>query len=337
MTGRMLALPFFVSCGLLGQLELAPRRRVFAFAPALAALLGLWLHRAYLVFVPPPAGGVTWPWHVIWRGIADERVFYFGHTGLLRPAGRFQREPPLPLPSSHRPGEVVRASFGMQAFQAGPQAIVLERYGLADPLLARLPARFDPHWRVGHYLRFLPAGYLDRLENGDLGALEDRELARYDGLLRQVTSGPLWSLERLRIALDFAFGRFEHLIDREAYRYPLLCKRGLVPDGHGRWIEDGPLGTLAVEGARLCSPSVLRVSGIELEAEGAALRRLLLLDGDAVVWSAEQELPRNGHYSFAFPERPATGVWIQPEPSPPGESPVREMRLAHVTLLGSGP
>ena len=51
----------------------------------------------------------------------------------------------------------------MFGYYAGPNVYVVDELALADALLARLPARRVDQWRIGHFQRTLPAGYLDTL------------------------------------------------------------------------------------------------------------------------------------------------------------------------------
>ena len=42
----------------------------------------------------------------------------------------------------------------------------IDNCALADPLLARLPAKENPHWRIGHFYRQLPTDYKESIEQG---------------------------------------------------------------------------------------------------------------------------------------------------------------------------
>ena len=46
---------------------------------------------------------------------------------------------------------------GFIGYAAGPGVTFLDRYGLGDPLIARLPA--EAPWRIGHFVREVPEGY----------------------------------------------------------------------------------------------------------------------------------------------------------------------------------
>jgi len=58
---------------------------------------------------------------------------------------------------------------------------VIDPFALTDPFLARMPVQGKKSWRIGHFPRVLPRGYLasiahgdNRLRSGDLAALYDR-------------------------------------------------------------------------------------------------------------------------------------------------------------------
>ena len=111
---------------------------------------------------------------------------------------------------------------GLTGFAAGPEVHLVDRHGLADPLLARLPAialarrpdRQGKTWRPGHGLRPVPEGYLETLETG-VNRIRDPRLARYYEALRTVTRGDLWDSGRWRTALELNLGRYDPL--RDAY------------------------------------------------------------------------------------------------------------------------
>ena len=74
---------------------------------------------------------------------------------------------------------MIRDGIGFVGYFAGPGVHIVDPYALTDPLLSRLPA--IPGSRTGHYLRDIPAGYLESLESHtnqiadpDLSAFYDR-------------------------------------------------------------------------------------------------------------------------------------------------------------------
>jgi arabinofuranosyltransferase len=132
-------------------------------------------------------------------GITDERAFYYRYTGLLR----WTREVPLPhlqwetegREARTNPGVYVRAQIGLFGYFAGPEVHVVDTLALADPLLARLPA--EPKWRIGHFERRVPEGYIETLRSGR-NQIEDVEVAITYELLKLVTQERLGARRRWR-------------------------------------------------------------------------------------------------------------------------------------------
>jgi arabinofuranosyltransferase len=93
---------------------------------------------------------------------------------------------------------------------AGRGLHVVDVLGLGDPLLARLPTQ--PPWRVGHYYRIVPDGYMETLEEG-VNRIRDPNLAEYYDALRLVAQGSLWSTARLRAIVELNLGLKDHLLE----------------------------------------------------------------------------------------------------------------------------
>lgn len=154
MSGRFLAAPFLVSAVLL----------VRRGPPALLAglvILGLLGPRS-----PWTSGAAYDHRQLDPAGIADERGFYFQTQGLrawLRP-GRG----PLQPGRGGEPEVRTMQTIGLDGYAAGPAVHVVDLYGLADPVLARLPCACESGWRPGHWPRTPPEGYLEALRTGEL-------------------------------------------------------------------------------------------------------------------------------------------------------------------------
>jgi arabinofuranosyltransferase len=139
------------------------------------------------------------------RGVTDERAFYADATALVKvehitlwPNSVWLREGlQARLSGQH---VVVRSTIGLFGFGAGPHVHIVDIWALGDPLLARLPegegrdsesiqrwAEDDsslanlpalPPWRIGHFTRSIPAGYLETLASGT-NVIHDKQLALY--------------------------------------------------------------------------------------------------------------------------------------------------------------
>ncbi len=167
--------------------------------------------------------------------ISDERGFYYQKTGLLngKPFYKGFAEFKYVMVAEHilsneieRPNKeekyvVIRGSVGMYGYSLkdNPRIHVIDRYGLADPLLARLPGKFVPVWRIGHYGRDIPSGYQETLQSGE-NRIKDKKLAEYYRHLKIIVSDDLWSLTRLETIFKMNTRQYRELINTYRYQYP---------------------------------------------------------------------------------------------------------------------
>lgn len=258
--GRMLALGIVLYCGYVVRVGGDFMAGRFFVPPLVAAtaLLARWLRDAsvsaaaitaagalVLMFVP----GLP-PWAcpiaddlapvVAEHGIADERRFYYGRWGLLSP----QRDVVVAGDGTRRLREEGRRAplivkyevAGRDPFVAGELFHVVDRW-LVDPLLMRLPIQRPGAWRIGHFTRGIPTGYLASLAFGD-NRLEHAGLrACYDDL-RLVLRAPLFARERLAAWWRLTTGA--HADGLRAYvesEYRTPRRRELAPD----WLRPGPV------------------------------------------------------------------------------------------------
>ena len=150
------------------------------------------------------------------RGIADERGFYFQHTGLIR-VSRDWWAPmsTLDSASSQEGLSVIEVECaGLIGYSMGPEFHVIDCLALCDPLLARLPSDQHGRWRVGHYFRDLPVGYRATLESGQ-NQFAEEQLGQYYEHLRTITSDEVWSWKRFGTIWKMNLGRYDELIVEE--------------------------------------------------------------------------------------------------------------------------
>lgn len=114
---------------------------------------------------------------------------------------------------------VRRITIGMFGYYAGPQVVVLDELALGDPLLARLPAERVTNWRIGHFQRTIPNGYLETLYSSQ-NRLADSRLAKFYDQLSLITRGDLFLPQRLIAIWKMNTGQYNSLIDFDTYRYP---------------------------------------------------------------------------------------------------------------------
>jgi arabinofuranosyltransferase len=196
MSGRFLAPAFLAAVAILVRHPVSSGPRAVAGSVVLIlAILHLpaTVSRAWTTRPFPPVEAL-----IDANGIADERLIYARDTGLLSALRRHA----APDTAWERSGRhmrdlgvrvMTRDSVGFFGYGAGPTVHIVDTVALCDPLLARLPARRP--WRIGHFYRDLPAGYIDLLR-GRQDRLADPALNDYYPAVRLVTRGPLWSRAR---------------------------------------------------------------------------------------------------------------------------------------------
>lgn len=145
-------------------------------------------------------------------GVVCERQRYYAASGLLRYLEMKTPPPIWPDRESARDGHdlglqttntvVVGGTIGFMGYFAGPRVHIVDECALADPLLARLPARPNPDWRIGHFDRSIPSGYQESLMTDEnhiqdpyvRGLYHDIRLATRSELLSRGRLGAIWRL-----------------------------------------------------------------------------------------------------------------------------------------------
>lgn len=206
MAGRLLSAPFFFSVCLLARPAVGWRWG--ASAGLAVGFLGAWgshppllsgadfgLPRAQFGQPGAPGPGA--------HGISDERWLHYQTTGLLGGqdtglggSARVGEHPwsRVGLEARERaPTVLVVGNIGLVGFHAGPEVTVIDTRALADPLLARLPA--SAGWRIGHFTRELPLGYLESVQQRR-NLIQDPALADLHDALVLVTRGGLFEAGR---------------------------------------------------------------------------------------------------------------------------------------------
>ncbi len=224
MSGRFIASPFLLAVILLGSMDWPWKR--------MAVVVGVFA--AVSLIHPYHPAKVGKDYYADRRG--NERAYYT--EGIVDEKGMaWQRTAWLTL---HKNADVlaierefetwgeapdsillvqVEVAVGLRGYRSGPNVYIVDELALTDPLLARLPALRVPYWRIGHFFRRLPEGYLASLEQGG-NQLADPDLAEYYDRLKLVTQGDLWSADRLREIWRFNLGMNSHMIPEEEFQTP---------------------------------------------------------------------------------------------------------------------
>ncbi len=215
MSGRFLTAPLCVAAYIVAR---TPLPGVVATSAALATLAFAALTPSSPLRAPLDASrGLPPTEHVGASGIADERAYWFAASGLFS-ANRGLPVPPyrhvsrghglgLRLREDPPPAQVIEG-IGYLGYWAGPHPHLVDPMGLSDAFLARLPivvegaiVRPDKNafrgraWRVGHYYRDVPDGYLELLR-GEPAKLADPELQQLYDDVALLTRGELFTRER---------------------------------------------------------------------------------------------------------------------------------------------
>ncbi|MET0390493.1 MAG: hypothetical protein ABW321_31265 [Polyangiales bacterium] len=225
MNGRFLSAPLLLSVCCLASSDWLPTPRAVgaAFAICAAAVL---LGRTPPAFTGADFGVQSTQEGLSDHGIHDERRIFFAMNSLrnarrLNPAradhpwtagGLSAR-----LKAMHDPSARVQVSdaIGHAGYYAGPNVHLVDRWALADALIARLPSVGG---RYGHFPRVIPEGYLDALRTGDPARIVDPSLERYYEQLVKIVRGPLLSRARLRAIWDINRGAFDDELRTYAFQ-----------------------------------------------------------------------------------------------------------------------
>lgn len=234
MSGRFLALPYFVTVWLVyaGVREMEWKRAAI-FAAFMLALKALSLSMAAdslercmsHIKNPFPEWG---PSFCTKSGIADERAFY-RPTRAWYYNGTFDSHRILDDRSYRLAEQALKDPDDIYIFGAigalgyyAPGVRFVDFHALTDPLLARLPIQDPLSWRIGHFKRDIPDGYLFAIRHNRLDQMHPA-LAAYYAPLKLIVSGDLWDPRRLKTILDFNLGKYDHF--KEEY---LRAQRAII-------------------------------------------------------------------------------------------------------------
>ncbi|TGK05652.1 hypothetical protein EHQ53_18070 [Leptospira langatensis] len=209
MAGRFIALPFVISVFLISDL-FSP------FLPRLALVFFVAfsvLNQNSLLYVGKDYLRVRNDGE-----IQDEKGTYFRSTNILRSFS----VPDFPAHGWASAGKEFKKkevkkdvacatlNIGFYGYFAGPERRIVDVFALTDPLLSKLPT--VSNWRIGHFARNIPEGYMQSVSNGE-NLLEDPYLKVYYAKLKLLTeSADLFSKERLAEILRENLGENRSLL-----------------------------------------------------------------------------------------------------------------------------
>ncbi|CAG0997550.1 arabinofuranosyltransferase [Burkholderiales bacterium] len=273
MAGRFLTAPLLVAAIIVARSKFAPG----SLLPLGCGVFVLGLAGAQSTVLSGPAyvNQVIQP-----DGIADERGYYYPSTSLLSYRPEIYRYPAWDY--KDKAVVVLGGGLGFGSVWGGPGVHAVDAYALSDPLLARLPARVNPNWRIGHFARQIPSGYIESVRTGE-NRLVDPKTRNYYESLRTITRGRLNSGKRWMEILRMNLGLVEKP-DWDLYRSGVITEY-IVHDQLPKYVPDGtPWGS---HGNAVFSNRV----EIALQAPVDITQLTISLDNNDVyeVWAYAQE------------------------------------------------
>ncbi len=146
-------------------------------------------------------------------GISDERAWYLESTNLLtvllEQGGNYLNHDRLKDYSAVNDHIFLSCDIGLFGYQLSRSNHIIDPMALADPFLARLPAR-NYKYRIGHYERALPPGYVVSLRKGRNVLVSPKLRQLYADVLL-VSRGPLLSGERFAAIWRLNSGHYKNL------------------------------------------------------------------------------------------------------------------------------
>lgn len=177
----------------------------------------------YLLFYPhtPFNSPLNYSNKRVKMGIGDERGFYFDDLSLYKYIQRDKENNVFPdYPWSNfgdkfkeaNANIIIKANIGFFGYHSGTEKIIIDRYAIADPLLARLPA-LKP-WRIGHFRREIPDGYRISVADGT-EVIDNPKLNEFYKMLKIITQDKdLFAPQRIKTIFLFNLGAYNHLLPR---------------------------------------------------------------------------------------------------------------------------
>ncbi len=245
MSGRFLSVPLLCSVIMFSRIEINSVKALTIFIITIVSL-GFLSPRPNLLSTPNYSlgpkiiNGFRFGPTIIGmnKGITDERFWYYENTGLLNNLieKKVEQHPwakhGLEIQESKN-NFVVKSTVGLFGFYAGKNIHIVDQYGLTEPLLSKLPATEywligkekpagEKFWRIGHFARKIPEGYLETLKSGE-NKIIDPDLAKYYEKLSIIIKGDLWDWNRLKEIWNFNVGKYDYLIDD--YNKTLIINR----------------------------------------------------------------------------------------------------------------
>lgn len=211
MQGRFLSYAYLFSVLIIVFINKQNKRIIYLLLFAIALYLSAYPHT-------PLNSPFDYTYKKIFNGVADERGHYFKETSLYSYISKKPKKLFPNHPWSYQGVEFQHAdkkvesfgNIGIFGYYTGVNKIIIDPTALSDPLLSRLPV--PGRWRIGHFLRKIPDGYLETLATGR-NLIKDPYIKKYYNKLKIITqSEKLFDLRRLKTIFLFNIGSYKNLL-----------------------------------------------------------------------------------------------------------------------------
>ncbi len=118
--------------------------------------------------------------------------------------------------------------LGFSGLLIGPNRYFIDNCALVDPLLARLPAKYNKHWRIGNFYRQLPNGYLETIMTQS-NSITDPDVKKFYDAIASITKGELNTFSRIKNIIRVNSGAI-YIKDKDKYRYTSITYSPLIID-----------------------------------------------------------------------------------------------------------
>ena len=206
MVGRFYSAPFIVSLLLIMRLEYKQclvSRKIF-----LVVTLGVLSLNTFNKNILNSREYIEEASGSFYHGIADERAFYavrgLGFYNLFERSIAFEnliRAYDFWKYDSNKSNFKTLNAIGYSSIVLGPSTYVFDKWALSEPLLAKLPAISKVNFRIGHFYRSIPSGYIKTLLTGN-NFISDKNIALYYAKLKNLIRGDLFSTSRFWDIVD---------------------------------------------------------------------------------------------------------------------------------------
>jgi arabinofuranosyltransferase len=155
-------------------------------------------------------------------GIADEKGYYYQRSSLLNSLNYNDMSDNIRTKiDTNKKNLTVSETIGYSSFYLNKDIYIIDRLGLADPLLSKLPvpcpkqwnlSSDHSRWRIGHFTRSIPKGYKDSIR-AKKNLIKDPNLKIFYDKLLIITRGNIFDYERLKNIYLINTGAFHHLLE----------------------------------------------------------------------------------------------------------------------------